>query len=56
MELLLEVTVTIDEDEVDTTEKLRKKKNEVRKVIESIDPYIGIFTVENILGDNDDGR
>lgn len=48
MEFLVEITVSVDHDEVDTEEKLADKKQEIRRVIESLDPSIGIFQVESL--------
>lgn len=45
VEFLVEVTVSVDPDEVDTPDKLFEKEKQVRRVIESIDPGIGIFEV-----------
>lgn len=42
-EFLLEVTVTCDADEIDTVEKMNAKAKQIRTVIESIDPSVGVF-------------
>jgi hypothetical protein len=47
IEFLLEVTVQVDEDELNTEEDHVKKERQIRRAIESIDPSIGIFQVEN---------
>lgn len=47
-EFLLEVTVMVDPDEVDTHARTEDKKKEITKAIENLDASIGIFTVENI--------
>lgn len=49
MEFLIEVTITVDDDEVDTKEKRDAKEKQIRKTIESIDPSIGVFEVQNWL-------
>ena len=48
IEFLLDVTVQVDADEVDTKEKLIARKKEIRRAIEDLDPSIGIFQVESI--------
>lgn len=47
-EILLEVTVMVDPEEVATEEMSVKKEKDIRRAIESIDPSIGIFQVENV--------
>ena len=47
-ELLIEVTVQVDDDEVDTRAKRIQKEKQIRRVIEDIDPSVGIFQVESI--------
>jgi hypothetical protein len=49
MEFLFEVSAKVDDDEVDTEEKMVAKEKEIRRVIESIDPSIAILVVENTL-------
>ena len=43
MTYLLEVTVEIDDDEISL-----EKVKEIRRAIESLDPSVGVFLVENI--------
>lgn len=47
IEFLLDVTVMVDADEVETEQQRTDKEKEIRRAIESIDPSIGIFQVEN---------
>jgi hypothetical protein len=47
-EYSLEVTVEVDNDEVDTAEKELRKEKQIREAIEGLDPSIGIFIVENL--------
>jgi hypothetical protein len=47
-EFLLEVTVDVDDDEIDTRDKCIAKERQIRKAIEGIDPSVGIFLVESI--------
>ena len=46
-EILIEVSVQVDDDEFDTDAKQTEKEIQIRRVIENIDPSIGIFQVEN---------
>ena len=45
---LLEVTVTVDADEVDSPDKADAKVKQIRQAVESLDPSIGIVIVEGI--------
>lgn len=48
-EILLEVTVVVDDDEVDTQEGRARKEKQIREAIESLDPSIGVFNLESYL-------
>lgn len=47
-EFLVEVTVSVDHSEVDTPLKVSKKRQEIKRAIEELDPAIGIFEVGQI--------
>lgn len=47
IEYLLEVTVQVNPDEVDTEEKKVEREKLIRRAIENIDASIGVFQVEN---------
>ena len=47
MEYLFEVSVQVDDDEVPDPEAVRARELDIRRAIESLDPAIGVFIVEN---------
>ena len=44
-EYLIEIIVTVDDDEVETEVTRLQKEIRIRRAIESLDPAIGIFEV-----------
>lgn len=46
-EYLLEVSVKVDDDEIEPFTRLVEKEKQIRRAIEGLDPSIGIFQVEN---------
>jgi len=46
-EFIVEISVIVDAEEVDTEQKMTQKEMEIRRAIENLDCSIGVFQVEN---------